>query len=205
LTTKEINKTIGEALEMVGLKEEFKSKMPSELSGGMRSRVGLARAIVMKPEIMLYDEPTSALDPIMTDKINDLIISLKNRLKMTSIVISHDIGSAYKVADKIAMIHEGKIIFNGPAAEIRWSRNVYVQQFLRGYRERFYAFDQEDKYAGQADISKMMPEQPQKRGAQQAAKKKPASENIANKKFEMPVRMRPGEATSVLFPPGKDG
>ena len=76
-TESEINTIISESLEMVGLKEEFKTKMPSELSGGMRSRVGLARALVMKPEIMLYDEPTSALDPIMTDKINDLILSLR--------------------------------------------------------------------------------------------------------------------------------
>jgi phospholipid/cholesterol/gamma-HCH transport system ATP-binding protein len=193
LTAKEINKTIGEALEMVGLREEFKTKMPSELSGGMRSRVGLARAIVMKPEIMLYDEPTSALDPIMTDKINDLIISLKEKLKMTSIVISHDIGSAYKVADKIAMIHEGKIIFNGPSGEIRWSRNVYVQQFLRGYRERFYAFDQEEKYSGQADISKIKPGHPPKKGAAQQNAPLSVPIDIANKKFEMPVRMRPGE------------
>ncbi|MCL2218691.1 MAG: ABC transporter ATP-binding protein [Chitinispirillia bacterium] len=192
LTTKDINKTIGEALEMVGLKEEFKAKMPSELSGGMRSRVGLARAIVMKPEIMLYDEPTSALDPIMTDKINDLIISLKDRLNMTSIVISHDIGSAYKVADKIAMIHEGKIIFNGPSAEIRWSRNLYVQQFLRGYRERFYAFDQEDKYSGQADISKIKPGRPSRKGGAQQEQNAPLSVpiDIANKKFEMPARPR---------------
>jgi len=204
LTAKEISKTIGEALEMVGLKEEFKAKMPSELSGGMRSRVGLARAIVMKPEIMLYDEPTSALDPIMTDKINDLIISLKDRLKMTSIVISHDIGSAYKVADKIAMIHEGKIIFDGPAAEIRWSRNLYVQQFLRGYRERFYAFDQEDKYAAQADISKIKPGRPPRKGEQEpvkpaaapsdiAGKKFELSGNLANKIFELPTRMRPND------------
>jgi phospholipid/cholesterol/gamma-HCH transport system ATP-binding protein len=188
LTEREINKTIGEALEMVGLKEQFKSKMPSELSGGMRSRVGLARAIVMKPEIMLYDEPTSALDPIMTDKINDLIISLKDRLRMTSIVISHDIGSAYKVADKIAMIHEGKIIFSGPSKEIRWSRNPYVQQFLRGYRERFYAFDQEDTYAAQADVTKLKPAPAQRGTAAQAKPAPAASSDIANKKFEMPMR-----------------
>ena len=192
-TEREIKKMIGESLEMVGLREEFKAKMPSELSGGMRSRVGLARAIIMKPEIMLYDEPTSALDPIMTDKINDLILSLKDRLKMTSIVISHDIGSAYKVADKIAMIHEGKIIFNGPSKEIRWSRNVHVQQFLRGYRERFYAFDQEDTYAGQVDVTKLKPR------TVGNAPGDPAQENIADKKFEMPAR-----PAAINVPPGNN-
>ena len=104
---------MGESLEKVGLKEIFKTKMPAELSGGMRSRVGLARALVMNPEIMLYDEPTSSLDPIMTDKINDLIVSLRDRLQMTSIVVTHDIASAYNIADRIAMIHEGRILFCG--------------------------------------------------------------------------------------------
>jgi phospholipid/cholesterol/gamma-HCH transport system ATP-binding protein len=143
----EIQKLIGESLEMVGLKEIFKTKMPAELSGGMRSRVGLARALVMKPEIMLYDEPTSALDPIMTEKINDLILSLRDRLHMTSIVVTHDIGSAYKIADKIAMIHEGKIIFKGTPGEIRTSRNPYIQQFIRGQRKMHYAVKDEDVYA----------------------------------------------------------
>ncbi len=158
LTTEEIDKIIGESLEMVGLREEFKSKMPSELSGGMRSRVGLARAIVMKPEIMLYDEPTSALDPIMTDKINDLILSLRDKLGMTSIVVTHDIGSAYKIADKIAMIHEGKIIFDGSPAEIRKSRNPYIQQFIRGQRKLHYAVEEEDSYAGTFDLNKLRQE-----------------------------------------------
>jgi|WetSurMetagenome_2_1015567.scaffolds.fasta_scaffold00172_34 phospholipid/cholesterol/gamma-HCH transport system ATP-binding protein len=133
-----INEIIAEALEMVGLQPSFRLKMPSELSGGMKSRVGLARALVMRPEIMLYDEPTSALDPIMTDKINDLILSLRDRLGMTSVVVTHDIASAYKVADKIAMIYEGKIIFAGTPAEIRASRNPYIQQFIRGQRKLHY-------------------------------------------------------------------
>ena len=154
-STEEIDKLIGEALEMVGLREEFKTKMPSELSGGMRSRVGLARAIVMKPENMLYDEPTSALDPIMTDKINDLILSLREKLGMTSIVVTHDIGSAYKIADKIAMIHEGKIIFDGTPAEIRKSRNPYIQQFIRGQRKLHYAIEEEESYAGQFDVDRL--------------------------------------------------
>lgn len=155
LTEKEIGKIIGESLEMVGLKEEFKEKMPAELSGGMRSRVGLARALVMKPEIMLYDEPTSALDPIMTEKINDLMLSLRDKLGMTSIVVTHDIGSAYKIADKIAMIHEGKIIFDGTPAEIRKSRNPYIQQFIRGQRKMHYALDDEESYSAPVDLGKL--------------------------------------------------
>ncbi|MBN2035409.1 MAG: ABC transporter ATP-binding protein [Chitinispirillaceae bacterium] len=147
LSEEQIQHTIGESLEMVGLKEIFKNKMPAELSGGMRSRVGLARALVMKPEIMLYDEPTSALDPIMTDKINDLILGLRDRLQMTSIVVTHDIASAYKVADTIAMIHEGKIIFSGSPGDIRKSRNPYIQQFIRGQRKIHYAVEEEDAYA----------------------------------------------------------
>ncbi|KMQ50129.1 Methionine ABC transporter ATP-binding protein [Chitinispirillum alkaliphilum] len=170
LTESQIEKIIGESLEMVGLKEEFKFKMPSELSGGMRSRVGLARALVMKPEIMLYDEPTSALDPIMTDKINDLVLSLRDKLNMTSILVTHDISSAYKIADKIAMIHEGKIIFLGTPGEIRKSRNPYIQQFIRGQRKIYYAVEEENTYSGQVDVTKIK-----------------SSASFADKKFKMPV------------------
>jgi phospholipid/cholesterol/gamma-HCH transport system ATP-binding protein len=142
-TEEKIGEIVAEALEMVGLQQNFQFKMPSELSGGMRSRVGLARALVMKPEFMLYDEPTSALDPIMTDKINDLILSLRDKLRVTSVVVTHDISSAYKIADKIAMIFEGKIIFSGTPAEIRASRNPYIQQFIRGQRKLHYAVGSE--------------------------------------------------------------
>jgi phospholipid/cholesterol/gamma-HCH transport system ATP-binding protein len=169
MTDEEINKLIGESLEMVGLKEIFKNKMPAELSGGMRSRVGLARALVMKPEIMLYDEPTSALDPIMTDKINDLILSLRERLGMTSIVVTHDIGSAYKIADKIAMIHEGKIIFDGTPAEIRKTHNPYIQQFIKGQRKMHYAVEDEDAYAGTVDLNRL-------------------KSQVAGRTFKMPVK-----------------
>lgn len=151
----EIQKLIAESLERVGLKEQFKEKMPAELSGGMRSRVGLARALVMKPEIMLYDEPTSALDPIMTDKINDLILNLRENLGMTSIVVTHDIGSAYKIADKIAMIHEGKIIFDGTPAVIRKSRNPYIQKFIKGQRKMHYAVEDEQAYATPINVNKL--------------------------------------------------
>ncbi|MFP4014805.1 MAG: ABC transporter ATP-binding protein [Chitinispirillaceae bacterium] len=175
LTDEEIEKLIGESLEMVGLREEFKTKMPAELSGGMRSRVGLARALVMKPEIMLYDEPTSALDPIMTDKINDLILSLRSKLKMTSIVVTHDIGSAYKIADRIAMIHEGKIIFYGSPAEIRKSRNPYIQQFIRGQRKLHYAVEEEETYSSPIDIQRL------KKGSG-------VGRNKLEQKFQMPSR-----------------
>lgn len=169
-TEKEIEKIICESLEMVGLKEEFKAKMVSELSGGMRSRVGLARALVMKPEIMLYDEPTSALDPIMTDKINDLILNLRSKLGMTSIVVTHDIGSAYKIADKIAMVHEGKIIFDGTPAEIRKSRNPYIQQFIRGQRKLHYAVEEEESYAAPVDLNQLR-----------------TKSDISDRKFKMPL------------------
>ena len=139
-----IQSIIAEALEMVGLQKNFQFKLPSELSGGMKSRVGLARALVMKPEIMLYDEPTSALDPIMTDKINELILSLRDKLSMTSVVVTHDMASAYRIADTIAMIYEGKIVFCGTPAQIRATRNPYIQQFIRGQRKLHYAVSADD-------------------------------------------------------------
>ncbi len=154
MTEEDINKTIVDVLEMVGL-HGIQQVMPAELSGGMRSRVGLARAIAMKPDVMLYDEPTSALDPIMSDKINDLIIDLRNKLNMTSIVVTHDMSSAYKVADKIAMLQDGKIIFHGSPAEIRASRNPYIQQFIRGQRKLHYAVEEESTYKDQVDLSKL--------------------------------------------------
>ena len=104
---------------------------------------------------MLYDEPTSALDPIMTDKINDLILNLRDKLRMTSIVVTHDIGSAYKIADKIAMIHEGKIIFVGTPAEIRKSRNPYIQKFIKGQRKMHYAVEDEEAYATPINVRKL--------------------------------------------------
>lgn len=152
MTEQEIADVIADALEKVGLQQAFAAKMPAELSGGMRSRVGLARALVMKPDVMLYDEPTSALDPIMTDKINDLIVSLRDKLKMTSIVVTHDIGSAYKIADKICMLYQGKIIFEGTPGEIRASRNPYIQQFIRSQRKHHYAVEEETNYQQKVDL-----------------------------------------------------
>ncbi len=155
LSEHEIYATMVDALEKVGLQEAFQHKMPSELSGGMKSRVGLARALVMKPAVMLYDEPTSALDPIMTDKINDLILSLRDKLSMTSIVVTHDMASAYKIADQIAMLYEGKVIFYGTPAEIRASRNPYIQQFIRGQRKLHYAVEDENTYLKQFNVTEI--------------------------------------------------
>jgi phospholipid/cholesterol/gamma-HCH transport system ATP-binding protein len=106
--------------------------MPSELSGGMKKRVGLARAIAYEPEILLYDEPTTGLDPIMADAINDLILEMKKRLSVTSVAITHDMHSAYKIADRIAMLYEGQIIEVGTPEEIKNTTNPLVRQFING-------------------------------------------------------------------------
>lgn len=119
-------------LELVGLKDEVAFRKPSQLSGGMRKRVGLARAIAVDPEIILYDEPTSGLDPVTSEAINDLILDMQKKLKVTSIVVTHDMHSAYKVANRIAMIYDGQIIGMGTAEEIRESANPYIRQFVTG-------------------------------------------------------------------------
>ncbi len=131
LSDKEIKEIAVEKLRMVGL-VGVEDLMPSELSGGMRKRVGLARAICMEPEILLYDEPTTGLDPIMADAINDLIVDMKDKLNVTSVAITHDMKSAYKIADRIAMLYNGKIIEVGSPDEIRNSGNPIVQQFITG-------------------------------------------------------------------------
>ncbi|MFA5161571.1 MAG: ABC transporter ATP-binding protein [Elusimicrobiales bacterium] len=120
-----------EMLALVGL-ANAEDLRPSELSGGMKKRVALARAIAAGPQYILYDEPTSGLDPIMSDIINDLILDLKRKLKVTAIVITHDMKSAYKIADKIAMLHEGNFIFSGSPEEFRKTDNPYVRQFAEG-------------------------------------------------------------------------
>lgn len=120
-----------EKLRLVGLKD-VEDLMPSELSGGMKKRVGLARAIAHEPEIILYDEPTTGLDPIMADAINDLIIRLREHLRVTSVTITHDMTSAYKIADTIAMLYDGRIIQRGTPEEIRNSENPVVKQFVTG-------------------------------------------------------------------------
>ncbi|MCX5700055.1 MAG: ABC transporter ATP-binding protein [Candidatus Omnitrophica bacterium] len=131
LSQKDLLERIEESLSMVGL-HGICNLSPSELSGGMRKRVALARAICIKPQIILYDEPTTGVDPITADSINDLIINMANKLKVTSIVVTHDMRSAYKVADKIAMLYQGKIIEEGTADEIKGSKNPVVHQFING-------------------------------------------------------------------------
>lgn len=128
---KEKVKRVAECLSLVGLKD-IEEKKPAELSGGMRKRVGLARAICMKPRILLYDEPTTGVDPIMGDAVNDLIIELHNKLKVTSIAVTHDMASAYKIADKIAMLYNGAIITEGTPEEIKSAKDPIVRQFITG-------------------------------------------------------------------------
>jgi phospholipid/cholesterol/gamma-HCH transport system ATP-binding protein len=119
-------------LAQVGLGPEVAMLRPAELSGGMQKRVALARAIAAEPEIIIFDEPTTGLDPIMADVINDLIVKCVRELGATAISITHDMASAHKIADRIAMIYKGQIIWSGPAATIGQSGNPYVDQFIHG-------------------------------------------------------------------------
>jgi phospholipid/cholesterol/gamma-HCH transport system ATP-binding protein len=131
MTDQEIAETVESRLRSVGLTGVAR-KMPSELSGGMRKRVGLARAIAMQPRIVLFDEPTTGLDPVMTEAINQLIIDTQHNFNLTSVVISHDIASIFKVGHRVAMLYEGKIIEYGTPEEIGGSRNPVTMQFLAG-------------------------------------------------------------------------
>ncbi|HVJ55749.1 MAG TPA: ATP-binding cassette domain-containing protein [Aliidongia sp.] len=121
-----------ETLAKVGLTKEVAELNPAELSGGMQKRVALARAIAAQPEILFFDEPTTGLDPIMSDVINDLIIDRVRDLGATALSITHDMASARKIADRIAMLHQGKIIWEGPVAAIDQSGSPYVDQFIHG-------------------------------------------------------------------------
>lgn len=127
----EIQAKAEKILGMVGLRQ-IGDKRPSELSGGMKKRVGLARAIVNDPRYVLYDEPTTGLDPIMSDIITDLILNVRKELKNTAVVVTHDMASVYKVADRIAMMHQGKIVFLGTPEEIKNTDNALAQQFIHG-------------------------------------------------------------------------
>ena len=131
---REIEEIIRQRLIDVGLKDVEK-KMPSELSGGMQRRVGLARALVMDPKIIIYDEPTTGLDPILSDTINMLIRDTQKKFGVTSIVSSHDIPGLYKIANKVALLHDKKIHFFGTTEELRNSKDEYVVQFLSGSSE----------------------------------------------------------------------
>jgi phospholipid/cholesterol/gamma-HCH transport system ATP-binding protein len=122
-------------LAAVGLGPEVSLLRPAELSGGMQKRVALARAIAAEPEVIFFDEPTTGLDPIMADVINDLIVKCVREVGTTAVSITHDMTSAHKVADRIAMLHEGRIVWQGPTAEIDSSGNPYVDQFIHGRAE----------------------------------------------------------------------
>lgn len=127
----ELRERVEKTLRSVGLSNVY-DKMPAELSGGMRKRVGVARAVAMEPEILLYDEPTTGLDPITSDAINDLILNMQKEYNVTGVVVTHDMKSAYKVADRIVMLHQGQVVGEGTAAEIQNSSNPMIQQFIDG-------------------------------------------------------------------------
>jgi len=131
MSRKEILERVEESLSLVGL-GGIGNLMPSELSGGMKKRVALARAICIKPEIILYDEPTTGVDPITADSINELIRSLHDKLKVTSLVVTHDMKSAYHIADKIAMMYKGRIILAGTSEQVQETQDPVVHQFING-------------------------------------------------------------------------
>jgi len=130
LRADEIRARVIEKLKVVDLGEEVLGRWPSELSGGMRKRVALARALVSDPQVVLYDEPTTGLDPITTDYVDGMILNAKERLGITSMVISHDIASAFKVADRLAVLYDGHLAAEGTPDEVRGSTHPFVQRFL---------------------------------------------------------------------------
>jgi phospholipid/cholesterol/gamma-HCH transport system ATP-binding protein len=131
LSKSEIRDRVAERLAMVGM-ENTEKKMPGELSGGQRKRVALARAIALNPELVLYDEPTTGLDPIRSDVINELILKLHEELKVSAIVVTHDMTSAFKVGDRLVMLMGGGIIADGTADELRAHSDPRVQRFIAG-------------------------------------------------------------------------
>ena len=132
MTRERAKKIAIEKLAEVGLKPEVADVYPADLSGGMKKRVGLARAIATKPDTLFFDEPTTGLDPIMSDVINDLIVNSVKKLGATALTITHDMTSAKKIADRIAMLYEGKIIWVGTVKELEKTTNPYVRQFVAG-------------------------------------------------------------------------
>ena len=135
LTAAELNKRVSDALETVDL-PGIETKKPAELSGGMRKRVGLARAIVYRPEIVLYDEPTTGLDPIVADSIDQLIVRVRDRLNVTTVVVTHDMRSARRVGQRIVMLHRGKIYIEGTPEELFSSSDPIVHRFVNGISEK---------------------------------------------------------------------
>jgi phospholipid/cholesterol/gamma-HCH transport system ATP-binding protein len=136
LSRAEVRDRVVEKLRVVDLGEEILDRYPSELSGGMKKRVALARALVGDPRVVLYDEPTTGLDPITTDYVDDMIVHAKERLGVTSMVISHDIASAFKVADRLAVLYDGHIAAQGTPEEVRASKDPFVQKFLSLWFEK---------------------------------------------------------------------
>jgi phospholipid/cholesterol/gamma-HCH transport system ATP-binding protein len=140
LTDDDIRERVRQRLQEVGLPAAAEAKMPAELSGGMKKRVGLARALVLDPEVMLYDEPTTGLDPIMSDVINELILQTKRRRPVTSVIVSHDMKTVLKVADRVVMFFplsrlkpdESQVLFDGPPAQLQESTDTRVKQFIEG-------------------------------------------------------------------------
>jgi len=136
MKTSELRRRVVEKLKVVDLEEDVLSKYPAELSGGMKKRVALARAVVHEPRIVLYDEPTTGLDPITTAYVDDMILQAKRRLGVTSMVISHDIASAFKVADRLAVLYDGHIAAQGTPEEVRRSEHPFVQKYLSMWFEK---------------------------------------------------------------------
>jgi phospholipid/cholesterol/gamma-HCH transport system ATP-binding protein len=136
-----INIIVKMKLELVGLRG-FENLMPSQLSGGMKKRVGLARAIVMDPSIVFYDEPTAGLDPVMTGVVDKLTMDLTKKLNITSIVVTHDMNSVFRIADRIVMLHQGNVLEIGTPDEIRSSKNPIIHQFVAGSAEGPISFFQ---------------------------------------------------------------
>jgi phospholipid/cholesterol/gamma-HCH transport system ATP-binding protein len=131
LKAAEIERIVAEKLALVGLPDAG-DKMPAEISGGMKKRAALARAIAAQPDIILYDEPTTGLDPITADMINELIVNVHKTLGVTSVAVTHDLASAYKIADRIVMLHQGMIVWSGTPREIRLTDHPAVKQFIAG-------------------------------------------------------------------------
>ena len=134
MSEEEIRQRVDECLELVHL-GDVGAKRPSELSGGMRRRVGFARAISLKPEILLFDEPTTGLDPVISDVVAELIVEMDQTLNTTTVTITHDMKVAFKIADRVAMLYEGHIIEEGTPEEFQHSANPYVRQFIEGRAE----------------------------------------------------------------------
>jgi len=131
LSPEDIRRKVKEMLKVVGL-GDMEDKKPAELSGGMKKRVGLARALIMDPEIVLFDEPTTGLDPILADTIHELILETNRRFNITSIVVTHDMATVLKIGDRVAMLSNGQIVFEGTPSKLEVSRNEDVRQFVTG-------------------------------------------------------------------------